>query len=126
MTTTPLTSLPARTVVVKVISPRRVVISRGAADQVKDGQTFLVYALGEPLVDPNDGRDLGQLEIVKGRGKVIHLQERVATLESIEVERKRVRRTSAIGVMLAIPETTETVNDAPFEDARIGDFCRPI
>ena len=130
MTTNPLLDPIQRAmVVVKVITPRKLVINRGSEDDIRLGQRFIVYILGEQMIDPSDGRELGRLEIVKGRGKVVHLQAKIATIESTEVESSRVRKTGGGFSYLmhgSTPELNETFSDAPFEDPEEGDLCRPI
>jgi len=67
----------------------QVVINRSLNDGVKKGSRFLVYALSEQdLVDPESGESLGRLEIVRGTGVAVHVQDKIATIES-EPRRKR-------------------------------------
>lgn len=78
--------------VVHVLNDYTVVINRGWASGVKVGDTYLVYSLGPELIDPDTNESLGQLELVRGRAVVRHLQEKVATLETIEFEETPGRR----------------------------------
>ena len=69
--------------VAKIIDPCKVVMNRGVLHGVKEGQRFLVYKLSEEvIVDPASGESLGYLEIVKGRGRVSHVQEKMSIVES--------------------------------------------
>ena len=71
--------------VIKIIDPYRIAINKGIADGLETGQRFLVYEVGEELFDPDTNESLGQIEIVKGKGEVVHLQERMSTLETYEI-----------------------------------------
>ena len=115
--------------VVYKLSPSRVVINRGKNHGVKIGQVFLIYDLGEVIIDPIENTELGQLEIVRGRGRVVHLQENLATVNSIEVDKERIRVTTGAATRLTSilgPEETEKISDAPFDGVEVGDYCRPI
>ena len=66
-----------KTAVARIFSPRHVALSAGARDGVKEGMVFVIYALGDPIFDPSTGDSLGQLEIVKGRVRVVNVQDKV-------------------------------------------------
>jgi hypothetical protein len=106
--------------VVKLLDEYKIVINKGANDGIKVGQVFLVYKEDEELFDPDTNESLGRLEIVKGKGKVIHLQAKMATIESTS---KKIIRTSR-GIMFG--GTMSTEEDAPFDNAQIGDLVKPI
>ena len=128
--------------IVKVVDGFTVAIDRGATDGVQLGQLFLIYSLGEELNDPVTGESLGRLEIVKGRGKVINVQERIATIESTKYgrsEKKTVKRqvppasSSALyaypfGHQLLIEEEIIEIPGQllPFHDPQKGDKAKPI
>src|SRR5688500_9470734 len=61
-----------------------VVLNIGAGDGVELGQRYVVFALGPELRDPVRGDSLGHYEIVRGIGKVSHVQERMCRLESTD------------------------------------------
>ncbi|MGN5130595.1 hypothetical protein ACTG13_13340 [Aeromonas hydrophila] len=65
-----------------------VVINAGEAQNVKVGMKFLIVGLGDLILDPDTGEELEQLEIVRGRAEVVHVQARLSTLKSIETERQ--------------------------------------
>ena len=119
--------------VATVIGPYKLVINKGMLDGIKVGQRFLIYSLSEEEVkDPLTGKSLGYLEIVKGRGKVVHLQDRMSTIESDETEageRKIIRRNQG-SIMFGPTEVEEIVTPSgrlvPFVDARVGDRAKPI
>jgi hypothetical protein len=117
--------------VVAVLDGYRFVINRGSENGVKAGANYLVFGLGGMLKDPDTSDDLGQLELVRGRAKVIHLQEKMATLESTEKtyvpgKVRKIKRDlfSLTGQTEEIEEGAETYK-AEIE-ARPGDFARPI
>ena len=108
--------------VVKVIDEYRVVINKGRVDGVEKGDSFLVYEMGEELFDPDTNESLGKIEIVKGRGKAKHVQERLATLESIESERVVKQSPDPAFFMSTQYETRQL----PYNDANVGDVARPL
>lgn len=90
--------------VVYVIDDYKVAINRGLGQGVKVGDTYLIYAIGPELIDPETHEPLGTLEIVRGRAVVRHVQERVSTLETIEFDetparRKIIKRDGGAGIM---------------------------
>ncbi|EFJ1801475.1 hypothetical protein HIJ22_003155 [Escherichia coli] len=60
------------------------VINKGENGNIRNGMVFLIYSLGENIIDPDTGIDLGRLEIVKGEAIVHHIQEKMTTLISRE------------------------------------------
>jgi len=74
--------------VVKVIDKYTLVINAGTEKGVRVGQSFLIVGIGETIVDPDTNESLGQLEIVRGRARVSHVQDRIATLASSELEKQ--------------------------------------
>lgn len=117
--------------VVKIVSPYQVVINGGSENGLQKGQRFLVYAVGEMIVDPDTGEDLEQIEIVKGTGRIVHLQNKIATVESDMKEERPViiKRKSTLGTMRTLfgdtEETEISKNELEFEEAQIGDLVRP-
>lgn len=124
--------------VVKILNQFEVVINRGSEAGVSENDVFLVYALGEEVKDPDTGESLGKLEIVRGRAKVTHVQETMATLRSIETksepfDRKRPRLRAARDFFdLNLDQSpdeyvTELVEvPAPFRNAIVGDLARRL
>lgn len=96
--------------VASLLNASRLVINKGAQDGVKFGQRFTVYALSaQDIVDPETHESLGRLEIIKGVGKVVHIQEKMSIVEAIE---------SGSGFAISLIAT--------FNDPRVGDKARPI
>ncbi|MGP8025080.1 MAG: hypothetical protein ACLQG5_12980 [Methanobacterium sp.] len=89
--------------VVKVLNSYEVAINRGSEDGVREGQMFAIFGFSdEKIIDPESGEDLGLLEIFKGDGEVINVQERMSTIRSA---RKKPDRKEVI---------YEDTNDTPY------------
>jgi len=122
--------------VVKVLDGYKVAINRGSSHKISIGQRFLIYILSnEEIIDPDNGKSLGYLEIVKGRGKVTHVQEKMSTIESDEKETfsERIIKKPYVNPMveaLSYWGKKEVANikpsSIPFDDPQIGDKAKPI
>lgn len=116
--------------VIKVMDDNyKVVINAGANIGIKEGDRFLIYAKSdEELFDPITHKSLGCLEIVRGKGKVIHVQEYIATIESTET--KQIKQvTEPISLSRAYPgnKVTEYSTEyLPFEDPEEEDLAKKI
>jgi hypothetical protein len=122
--------------------PIEVVINRGAQQGVKLGDRYLVFGDGPMIIDPDSGGNLGLLEIVRGRAEVVHVQEHMATIRSLERRRerptKRVVREAPRGLMsewignpnprfgTLIEEEVAPEVTVPFDHVRLGDQAKPI
>ncbi|MER9666697.1 hypothetical protein [Mesorhizobium sp. M0185] len=126
------------TVVTVMDSGKAVVINRGLRDGVGQGDAFLIFGIGPNITDPETGEDLGQLELVRGRGKVAHVQERMATIVSTEVKvgeiTKRVVEPSRMsgGLGSLFRPDSETIEErkppaiVPFRGVKEGDKAKPV
>lgn len=122
--------------VISKIDDFRFVINRGSDHQIKVGSTYLIFRLGGMMVDPDTLENLGLLEIVIGRAKVVHVQAKVSTLESIELEIvpgsiKKVKKTGALAITAfgghTVEETEEGSKTYKKEiETNPGDYARPI
>ncbi len=125
--------------ILQVIDSKTIVIDRGAEDGVKDGDIYLVYALGEEIIDPDTQENYGKLEIVKGRAIVEHTQEKISTLKSSKtvlpdkkiIYRKPVgKNMGLLSIIGGAIETKEEVQGEeetlPFNKVKIGDLVKPI
>ncbi|WP_127652669.1 hypothetical protein [Pseudomonas koreensis] len=112
-----------------------VVIAKGSEHGVEVGDVFLVVGLGDVIVDPDSGEQLEQLEIVRGRAKVTHVQLRVSTLVSCEYiktnDTREIKKVTTSSPMVTIfgPQDTVTESITPgtsvlkeLHGAQIGDF----
>lgn len=119
--------------VTEVLNAYTLVINRGEQDGVEKGQEYIVYALSEePLTDPDTGEQLERLEQVKGKGKVVHVQQKIATIQSNRKESDRnervVHRGDPLGGTVFGEEKVEIKPDPdvlPFNDPERGDRVRP-
>lgn len=125
--------------ILRVVDMKTIVIDRGTEDGVKDGDVFLVYALGEEIIDPDTKENYGKLEIVKGRAIVEHTQERMATLKSSKTvlpDKKVIYRKPIgknLGLLSMLGNATETREEVygeaeilPFDRVQVGDLVKPI
>lgn len=120
--------------VVKIIDEYTIVINRGGLNGVKLNQSFLIYFLSEKeIVDPETQESLGHLEIIRGRGKVSHVQERISTIKSIMTAtptRRIIKRSSPSMFVYFDRGEQEEISESgkllPFNDAQLGDKAKPI
>jgi hypothetical protein len=122
--------------VVHVSDKFSVVINAGAEQDVKVGMKFLVVGLGDLIRDPDTGEELERLEIVRGRAEVVHVQPKLSTLRSIEVDRqpdtreikKVTSRSTGIAALIG-PQDVVTESITPsepvlleFRGTKVGDL----
>lgn len=107
----------------------QVVINQGEIHGIKLGQRFLIYGLDEELIDLN-GDSLGKLELVRGIGKVTHVQEKMATIQSEKKVTERTIKRYNNSAWRTINGTDEeeiiTPSNAPFDSPKIGDYAKLI
>lgn len=117
--------------VAKVIDDTKLVLNIGKSDGIKIGDSFLIYTISDDeIIDPFSKKSLGKLELVKGKGRVVHVQENMCTIESSNKKEKT--RVIKDGIPFAYTmfnqKTEEETVDitVPFEDPKIGDFAKEI
>ncbi len=122
-------------IVAEVIDAYSIAINRGTLDGIKVDQQFLIYSLSaKEIIDPETHASLGFLEIVKGRGKIVHVQEQLAILKSVTAAgpfRKIIKRKPASLLDLVSQgeqqeEVVESGELLPFDDPKVGDKAKPI
>lgn len=113
---------PAR--VAKVLDPFQIVLNKGEKDGVGLGESFLVYGIGSEVEDPVTGRNLGPVELVRGQGKVIHLQESISILRSSE-ERPVYSPNPFPLATFGRPQPVR-YEEQPFRGVEVGDIARRI
>lgn len=70
--------------VAEILSPSQIVLNVGTNRQIEFGDEFIVYSSGDKMiVDPKNGVPLGYLEIYRGVGHVISIQERMCIIQAI-------------------------------------------
>jgi len=112
--------------VAHIISAIKVVLNRGEKDGLKKDQRFLIFCLGGEILDPKTKQSLGRLELIRGTGKVTHLQERMATIESdMREPGNTVKRQNPLfyGTFTEERLSPDTIR---FDDPEVGDFAKPI
>jgi len=99
-----------------------IVVNVGSEHGVNMRSTFLIYVLGDEIVDPDTGALLGRLERVHGRGKAKHVQSRMTTVAPITRTRQVTRKT-----YFGSPEVLQEDEDIPFDsDIDVGDLVRVL
>lgn len=112
-------------VVVNVIDKYKLAINLGQRDNINLGDKFLVYYLSqEDIIDPETNESLGKLEYVVGKGKVIHIQEKMSIIESIEEKIENKKTITKTNSNIFYPKQEEviqpTVTHMPFEYPKVG------
>ena len=112
------------------------VINRGTNAGVELGANFLIFRLGERISDPATGEDLGTLEMVIGRARTIHVQDKIATLESTMTKtvpgkiRRVTRQGGSFFGSFGGPQHEEIEEGKKIHkvhiDTQVGDYARPI
>lgn len=106
-----------------IIDEYRIVINAGRAAGVKIGQQFLIYKIGDEVFDPDTKLSLGRVEIIKGKGEVIHVQESMATLQT--TEKHEIKRLPAGLLGLSLAASFEVTREPKaFINPEVGDFAR--
>ena len=96
--------------VVKVIDDFKLVINLGEEDNILIGDKFLVYYLSEEdIIDPENNKSLGKLEYVVGKGKVIHTQQKMSTIESIEEKIENKKTITKTSGNIFLPKQEEVI-----------------
>lgn len=117
--------------VAQIIDYRKIVLNKGAQNGISEGDKFVVFSLGEEVHDPRTGESLGILEEIKGKGKVIHVQEYVCTIETYEFEiemvsipRSMIER--SLNPFLGSTESKKEKIYRHFTGVKCGDYARKI
>jgi hypothetical protein len=118
--TTELHDLPR---VAYVLDPYQVVLNKGSDDGLRLGQSVVIYIIGSDIIDPVTYLSLGPLEIVRGRGKVVHLQPKLATVRSSE---RMPSSAIARGLISGIASRPAPYEELPFDGVEVGDLVKPI
>ena len=114
--------------VVEIVDKFTVAINRGSSHGVREGKNFIIYELSnQPIKDPTNGQILGYLERVKGKGIVVHVQEKMSTIESNEEEQKKtMSRNYARWGGDEEDEIKIEYEKKPFKSPYVGDKAKPI
>lgn len=108
----------------------RITINAGSNKRIMKGQRFLLYSLSDhEIIDPDTNESLGYLELVKGTGKVIHVQEKMATIESDVYETSqptKIVRKNSMYSLGTTEEQTLSKEHVAFSNPQIGDLVKRI
>lgn len=66
--------------VAKVLEDNFIVINKGSNDGISETMKFIVFEKGEEIIDPDTKKSLGNIEMVKDKFKIHHIQEKMTTL----------------------------------------------
>jgi hypothetical protein len=121
-------------VVVKILSPTKVLINVGSQQGVAKGTRFVIYEEGEMITDPTTNQPLEQLELVKGEVEVTHVQLKIAVAESFKIETRTTPLYSALTSMastteeikVVTPLTKEKIQEVTASPLKVGDLVRSI
>jgi len=120
-------TFPAK--VAKIIDDSKLVINRGKADGIREAQRVLVYCVdNEEIKDPDTGKSLGFLELVKGTGKIVSVQENFATIQS-DQEKNYTREFKSPYSDIILMRGREVIHESriiPFDNPQVGDLVKPI
>lgn len=118
--------------VVRVLDDYTIVINRGTKDGVTKSDRYIIYNLGDEIIEPDTNESLGRLELVCGEGKPSHIQENLTTLETakFEVSKSKVIRKNG-GWASLVGGTEEEIIDPQeikiaFKDVIIGSLVKQI
>lgn len=126
-------AFPAK--VAKVVDAYKLVINRGREHGIREGQRVLIYEVGdEQILDPDTGESLGNLELVKGTGKVFQVEDKYAVVESDKTHQRlridqggdRVAQLFLGDFRTFLATQPKEIVPSPFDNPRVGDFVKPI
>lgn len=103
-----------------------VVLNIGAADGVEIGHNYIVFGLGPEIYDPLTEESLGHFEILKGKGRIVHVQERICTLRSANSRSVPRYTQNALAAMTGDRKVEMLKEPIPFEEITLGDKARRI
>jgi len=75
--------MPLEGEVAEIISDEMLVLNVGSEAGVREGMVFVIYKEGPRVYDPKTSRDLGPLEIVKGRVRVTHVMPQMSQASTL-------------------------------------------
>ena len=109
--------LPKKAVrVVKVLSSSQVVLNVGKNEGVLYGDQYIIFGLSEEeIIDPETNESLGKLEIFRGIGSVIYLQETMCILEALPP--------SILGMI--VTRSNSEPSGGTFNNAHVNDYAKP-
>ena len=112
--------------VARIVNDQKVVLNKGAQDGISNGNRFVVFSIGEEIHDPITGESLGLLENIKGKGEVIHVQDRVSTIAPYEFDMEPRSKNEILSLLQPYyrKELHKVYRD--FVNVKVGDYARKI
>ncbi|MFA5253226.1 MAG: hypothetical protein WC367_00980 [Methanoregula sp.] len=122
---------PLKGKVLKILDPYRIVVNIGYDQGIKRGMEFIIYELGEDILDPDTGKVLDKLEIIKHRLIVTQVQEKFSIMKSDEYEAAESFAAIISGVSnqkrlvpLFTEEKPQKLSENEYKKIKVGDFVR--
>lgn len=117
--------------VLKILDSKTVVINKGSIDGIIENDKFLIYNIGEEIIDPDTKESLGNLELVCGEAKVTHVQEKISTLKSSKIEEISNSKKIIRNGMSSLFGSTEEIENPIFKtvdfiDVKVGSLVKKI
>ena len=111
--------------VANIIDEYTVVLNCGVCNGINLGDKVIIYELSDfEIKDPATDKSLGLLEIPKGRGEVINLQDNLCTVRSTE---SRMVEKALSGLAIGyFPVRTKSAELLPFGAIHVGDHAKII
>ncbi len=117
-----------------IIDEHKLQLNIGHNNGVTNGQIYLIYSLStEEIFDPDTHESLGFLEIVRGTGKVTHVQDKMCTIESNMYDKntpiRTIKKQNNVFSLFdngAVEEIISSTEHLPFNSPKIGDFAKRI
>lgn len=107
-----------------------VALNIGKNAGIQEGDTYLIYSYSdEPIIDPETKEVLGKLEIVKGKGRVVNVQDKLCSVRSIEknyVKKPALENNMFHPLYRQRVLTYDDIEEMPFEDPKVGDYAKKI
>lgn len=103
--------------VAQIVNNKTLILNKGSREGIQKGQEYIVYKLGDRIIDPETHEDLGQWEIVRGRGEIVVVEEKYSVLES---------RNWVIGLMAFSLVASGKNRYAPFDSPEVCDIAKLI
>ena len=119
-------TFPAK--VAKVIDQYKLVINKGKIHGIRESQRMLVYYIdNEEIKDPDTGKSLGFLELVRGSGRIILVEEEYSILESDQIVNRPLSPSyqAYMSTQIEMQKYLERTLKS-FDNPQVGDLVKPI
>jgi len=120
---------PLRGKVLKILDPYRVIVNIGYNQGIKKDMKFIIYELGENIIDFDTGQIIDRLEIIKHHIKVTQIQEKFSVMKSDEYEPDIFKTVITSGyqtktIPLSTDEEPSKSSEKEYKKIKIGDLVR--